>query len=84
MPDRCRLVLICSGIAVAAVLNLGGPRALAADQPDNVYRTYGVHNPPTDSPCANPNCIYVRESGQPTDPQYPAYWSSHWHMYRVF
>ena len=70
--------------ALVATLGLAAPCALAADQPDNVYSTYGVHNPPTDSPCADPSCAYVRTPGQPTDPQYPAYWSSHWNMYRVF
>jgi hypothetical protein len=68
---------------IAAALALGlGPGALA-QQPTDVYATYGVHNPPADSPCANPTCVYVREAGQPTDPTYPPYWSSHWSMYRV-
>ena len=55
-----------------------------AQQADNVYATYGVHNPPSDSPCNDPTCIYKRQPDQPTDPRYPAYWSSHWTMYRVF
>jgi hypothetical protein len=55
-----------------------------AQQPDNVYATYGTHNPPSVSPCTNPNCTYPRQPGQPTDPRYPDYWSSHWTMYRVF
>lgn len=59
-------------------------RVQAADQPDNVYQTYGTHNALTDSPCANPDCVYVRGPGEPTDPSYPAYWSSNWNMYRVF
>ena len=84
MPDRYWWFLNRTGIALVAVLSLGVPRALAADQPDNVYQTYGVHNPPADSPCANPNCVYVREPGQPSDPLYPDYWSSNWNMYRVF
>jgi hypothetical protein len=84
MPDRYWWFLDRTGIALVAVLSLGVPRALAADQPDNVYQTYGVHNPPADSPCANPNCVYVREPGQPSDPLYPDYWSSNWNMYRVF
>ena len=71
-------------MAFAALLCLTAPGAMAAEKPDNVYSTYGVHNPPADSPCADPNCVYVREPGQPTDPQYPEYWSSNWNMYRVF
>jgi hypothetical protein len=84
MPDRYRKFLARACIALASVSCLWAPYARAADQPDNVYQTYGVHNPPADSPCANPNCVYVREPGQPTDPLYPAYWSSNWNMYRVF
>jgi hypothetical protein len=68
-------------LAVAIVLGLS-PLGSQAQQP--VYPTYGVHNPPADSPCADPSCVYVRQPGQPTDPQYPEYWSSHWNMYRVF
>ena len=49
-----------------------------------VYQTYGVHNPPNVSPCTYPTCTYKRAPGEPTDPQYPAYWTSHWDMYRVF
>ena len=49
-----------------------------------VYATYGVHNPPSDSPCANPDCRYVRGPGEPADPVYPPYWQSRWTMYRVF
>lgn len=49
-----------------------------------VYPTYGVHNPPSASPCAAPNCVYVRGPGEPPDPQYPPYWQSRWTMYRVF
>jgi hypothetical protein len=71
-------------IVLVATLGSGSYGAFAADQPDDVYQTYGVHNPAADSPCANPNCIYIREPGQPTDPLYPDYWSSNWTMYRVF
>ena len=34
-----------------------------AQQPSDVYSTYGVHNPPSDSPCTNSDCVYVREAG---------------------
>ena len=49
-----------------------------------VYPTYGVHNPPGYSPCTYPDCSYKRAPGEPTNPEYPAYWTSHWNMYRVF
>jgi hypothetical protein len=68
------------GLALLA-LSATGPAA-ADDQP--AYQTYGTHNAPKDSPCANPDCVYVRGPGEPTDPAYPAYWSSNWTMYRVF
>lgn len=70
-------------VAVATVLGLWTACGLAQNPPD-VYSTYGVHNPPGDSPCANANCIYVRQPGEPTDPHYPPFWSSNWNMYRVF
>jgi hypothetical protein len=72
-----------TGLALSLALGLATPCALA-QQPDNVYSTYGVHNPPSDSPCTFSSCVYTREPGQPTDPRYPAYWSSNWTMYRVF
>jgi hypothetical protein len=49
-----------------------------------VYQTYGVHNPPSDSPCKPPNCVYQRAPGEPADPTYPEYWVSGWNMYRVY
>jgi hypothetical protein len=79
-----RNFLSATCMALAMAFGLGVPCALAADQPDNVYQTYGVHNPAADSPCTNPNCVYIRETGQPSDPRYPDYWSSNWTMYRVF
>jgi hypothetical protein len=71
------------GLSLIVALDLSAPWA-AAQQPEDVYATYGVHNPPADSPCANPSCIYVRAPNEPTDPRYPDYWSSNWTMYRVF
>jgi hypothetical protein len=80
-----RSLLNRTGVAFILALGLGATPALAlAQQPDNVYPTYGVHNPPSDSPCTHPDCVYVRERDQPTDPRYPDYWSSNWTMYRVF
>jgi len=52
--------------------------------PQPVYQTYGVHNPPGVSPCASPDCRYVRGPGEPADPIYPEYWISPWTMYRVY
>jgi hypothetical protein len=52
--------------------------------PSDVYQTYGVHNKPSISPCATPDCRYVRGPGEPADPIYPEYWQSPWTMYRVY
>jgi hypothetical protein len=54
------------------------------DQRPAIYPTYGVHNAPHYSPCANPDCVYRRAADEPSDPHYPPYWSSRWVMYRVF
>lgn len=74
--------------AISAVLGLAFfVAACAHHKPstdDAVYATYGVHNPPSVSPCAPPNCVYVRGPGEPANPQYPEYWVSPWTMYRVF
>lgn len=56
----------------------------SAVTPPNVYATYGVHNPDSVSPCTYPDCTYPRRPGEPTNPEYPAFWTSHWNMYRVF
>lgn len=60
-----------------AVATAGAPSA-------PIYPTYGVHNPPSASPCQARDCTYVRGKGEPADPLYPAYWVSNWTMYRVF
>ena len=72
-----------TGLAQSLVLGVAMPCA-HAQQPSDVYSTYGVHNPPSDSPCTYPSYVYAREPGQPTDPRYPDYWSSNWTMYGVF
>ena len=57
----------------------------AAQAPDNVYATYGVHNDSNRNDCADPRtCTYTRSAGEPSDPLYPPYWTSRWAMYRVF
>lgn len=50
----------------------------------NIFPTYGVHNPPEFSPCASPDCLYQRGPGEPSDPLLPLYFSAKWTMYRVF
>lgn len=49
-----------------------------------IYQTYGVHNDGASPPCANANCEYPRQPGEPGNPVYPEYWVSDWTMYRVF
>lgn len=78
MDHRLRRAI--PALAAALLLADAGATPAAAQ----VYQTYGVHNPPSDSPCADPSCVYKRGPGEPTDPFYPAYWSSHWRMFRVF
>lgn len=77
--------------AAAILLSLASLRgSLAADDSDpsdaaasrHLYYTGGVH---TDAGCTPAQkCIYERKPGEPTDPLYPAWWSSDWIMYRVF
>lgn len=49
-----------------------------------VYQTYGVHNPPADSPCQNKDCVYPRAKSDPPNPIWPEAWQSGWTMYRVY
>ncbi|MDR3507460.1 MAG: hypothetical protein P4L64_06140 [Caulobacteraceae bacterium] len=73
------------GLAIALVVAiLAISPATQGAVPDDVYATYGVHNDAHNADCAFPNCTYVRTPGEPTNPRYPAYWTSHWAMYRVF
>lgn len=46
------------------------------------YFTRGVHNEVDCVP--EQKCIAQRLPGEPSDPLYPAYWTSEWTMYRVF
>ncbi len=68
--NQGRHIAIVAAVAVTAL-------AICAQAQEPVYSTYGVHNPAADSNCANTDCIYVRQPGEPTDPHYPPYWSSH-------
>jgi hypothetical protein len=81
MTGTLKALFVCGATLALTLLFCPGTRA---QQPDNVYQTYGVHNPPSVSPCTYPECVYKRGPDQPTDPRYPDYWSSHWTMYRVF
>jgi hypothetical protein len=48
----------------------------------HLYFTQGVHN---EVGCKPPSvCIAERKPGEPSDPQYPKWWTSEWTMYRVF
>ncbi|WP_300527473.1 hypothetical protein [Maricaulis sp.] len=51
---------------------------------DAIYQTYGVHNDGTSPPCANADCTYPRQPGEPENPVWPEYWVADWTMYRVF
>jgi hypothetical protein len=94
MSVRAKYTFIAISIVLAAFIGAsaapshkgGKPKPVAttvAEKPV-IYQTYGVHNPPADSPCTYPTCVYVRKPGEPTNPEYPIYWTSRWNMYRVF
>ena len=59
-------------------------RFTASSKSVPVFPTYGVHNPPSYSPCAAPDCLYAREPDEPSDPLLPLFWTAKWTMYRVF
>ncbi|MDC3379025.1 hypothetical protein OAX78_01925 [Planctomycetota bacterium] len=56
----------------------------APKKPQLVFPTYGVHNPPEYSKCAHPDGVYPRTPDEPSDPQFPPYFTAKWTMYRVF
>ena len=72
------VALLCTGLAAIAPA-----RAQDGDPASrHVYYTGGVHN---DKDCVpESTCIYRRQPSEPTDPLYPAWWTSEWVMYRVF
>jgi len=49
----------------------------------NIYGTFGVHNPPSYSPCKDFDCLNRRPRGAPSDPLFPTQWVSDWIMYTV-
>jgi len=72
-------------IAVVAGTALADRDLPTADDPAgrHTYFTNGVHNS-VGCPTAT-SCVYPRKRGEPQkDPQYPAFWTSDWTMYRVF
>ena len=70
-----RLLAFGAGCLVLASGDAFKADVAGAEQPANVYQTYGVHNPPSDSPCQKPDCVYTRTPGEPSDPRYPPYWT---------
>ena len=76
------LSLAVAGCQAAAPGNESAGEGNTADG-NAVYSTYGVHNPPEDSPCQSPDCSYAGQPGRPADPSYPPYWQSRWTMYKV-
>jgi len=72
------LLLVSVGAAAARAV----PVAAAGAKERHYYATGGVHN---DKNCLPPDkCIAQRKPGEPSDPLYPATWTSEWVMYRVF
>ncbi|WP_109110098.1 hypothetical protein [Azospirillum sp. TSO35-2] len=76
---------IAAGFTAALGLAvLAGAGAAQAKDFGNIYATFGTHNPPWVSNCPWKGCVYPRNAGEPTDPLFPAFWSTNWTMYRVF
>jgi hypothetical protein len=72
-------------LAALTILLIGFAITLARGaEPDDTYATYGLHNNAHRGDCAFSDCVYKRGPKEPTDPRYPAYWTSRWAMYRVF
>lgn len=79
-----RLAIRVAPFLLCLLLNVPCALADQVTEPDNVYPTFGVHSDAYSSDCAAKDCVYERTAGEPSDPEYPAYWTSHWTMYRVF
>ena len=75
-----------ASVAIAAALLAAGPIGVACAQDDpasrHVYPSGGVHNDQGCVPASK--CLYQRKPGEPTNPLFPARWTSDWLMYRVF
>jgi hypothetical protein len=82
----CLLSLLPSSLSASGVPPKTPAAAGAKAQDDpalrHLYFTNGVHN---DVGCVPPSkCLAERKPGEPSDPEYPAWWMSEWTMYRVF
>lgn len=86
LATGCLLSFIPASLSASGVPPKTKAAASAKAQDDpasrHLYYTNGVHN---DIGCTPPSkCIAKRKPGEPSDPQYPAWWTSEWTMYRVF
>ena len=83
-----RSSVLISTMLLTSILGVpltAGQSQSQTDEPSPVYRTYGAHNPAGDNPqCTNEDCKYPRKPGEPSDPLWPIYWQSNWHMYRIY
>lgn len=70
------------GILGMAGQAIAGEAPVASEESSDVYFTMGVHNTLGCEPASV--CLPKRQTGDPTDPQYPKYWVSDWTMFRVF
>ena len=71
-------------ILIGALITISAIGAYYYNQDVPIYSTYGVHNPPDESPCTNKDCIYPQGGDRPENPTYPEHWISNWTMYTVF
>lgn len=80
-------IAILPATAIAAGLDV--TKADSDDDPPpektapKIYATFGVHNPPSYSPCNEFDCLERRPEGAPSDPLFPPQWISDWVMYTV-
>lgn len=81
---RRRLLAVTAALAsaVAVTAAVSSPVRLPGPAELHYYATGGVHN--TKSCVPAEKCIAQRNPGEPSDPQYPAAWTSEWTMYRIF
>ncbi|MES2939040.1 MAG: hypothetical protein V4864_15245 [Pseudomonadota bacterium] len=78
-------IAVAAAAAIAANADAAGRPATPEEKAASARHTYytgGVHNDKRCKP--ESKCVYPRKAGEPTDPQYPTWWTSEWTMYRVF